>query len=109
MDWIVMAHSSSTSFPVSIDPRMYYSDISLQHTDILDGYNNLVSSGQYQQASRYLYNNVEVPNVNVDYNGAYLWNMFDNRIEAIESYAYTMPATDSRCYYSRYEPTTKTL
>lgn len=102
-----MAHSSSTAFPTDINPRNYISDISLQHTNILDGYNTLVSNGQYQQASQYLYDNIETPNIEVDYNGAYFWNRCDNRIEAIENYALTMPETTARGVYSKYEPTSK--
>lgn len=102
-----MAHSSATTFPNNIDPRIYFSDISLQNTSILNGYTTLVSNGQYQQASQYLYDNIETPNLDIGYNGAYLWNGFDNRIESIENYALTMPETTARCVYSNTEPTSK--
>lgn len=97
-------HTSATSFPEDIDNRVYYTDIGLQHTDILQAYNELVNDGQYKQASQYLYDNVEVENLNVDYNGAYIWNMFENRLSAIEDYALDMEATDTRGIYGSTEP-----
>lgn len=99
-----MAHTSTTAFPADIDPRSFFSDISLKHTNILNGYNTLVSNGQYQEASQYLYDQIEAPDIDVDYNGAYLWNRFDTRLLSIESYALTMDTTSARCVYSNVEP-----
>ena len=98
-------HNTSTVFPDDTDSRQFFSDVSLQHADIRNGYNELIKSQEYQRASQYLYDNVEVPNVNMDYNGSYLWNRLDNIIAALEDYAVNMDSTNARNYYSSEEPT----
>lgn len=100
-----MAHSTSTNFPDSVDTRRFFSDVSLPHGEILEGYNDLIKQQKYQEASQYLYNNVEVPNVNMDYNGSYLWNKIDNQLVAIENYATTMDSTEVRPHYDTVAPT----
>ena len=93
-------HNTSSVFPNKIDSRQFFSDIQLQHATIHDGYNELVKSKKYLGASEYLYRVVEQGNVNMDYNGAYLWNRFDNIIRAIEVYALTMESTNARPIYN---------
>lgn len=102
-----MAHSSSTSFPDQIDDRNYFTDVVLQHTDILQSYQELIDAGQLKEASQYLYDNVEAPGLDMDYNGSYLWNRFETKIPSIEQYALDMEATNIRGTYSRTEPTGK--
>lgn len=98
-------HTTSTVFPSKIDPRQFFSDVQLQHAVIHDEYNELIKSTNYQGASQYLYRVVEQGNVNMDYNGAYLWNRFDKIIRAIEDYATTMDSTNARPIYSPTKPT----
>ena len=98
-------HNTSSVFPGEVDSRAFFSDVQLKHATIHDGYNALIKSADYQGASRYLYQNVEQANVNMDYNGAYLWNRFDNILKAVEDYAVAMDATGARPVYSSEEPT----
>lgn len=98
-------HKTASKFPGSIDTRSFFSDVQLSHATIHDGYNNLIKSANYQGASQYLYTNVEQANVTMDYNGAYLWNRFDNVIKAIEDYMVAMDTTNARPVYSTTKPT----
>ncbi len=93
-------HNTSSVFPGNTDSRQFFSDVQLQHATIHDGYNGLVKSGNYLGASQYLYRVVEQGNVNMDYNGAYLWNRFDNIIRAIEDYVISMDSTNARPIYN---------
>lgn len=107
MAWLVMSglHNTSSVFPDSVDARAFFSDVQLRHASIHNGYNELIQSADYQGASQYLYTNVEQANVNMDYNGAYLWNRFENIVRAIEDYALAMDSTEARNVYSQEEPT----
>ena len=100
-------HNTASVFPGEVDSRAFFSDVQLKHATIHNGFNDLIKSAHYQEASQYLYQNVELANVNMDYNGAYLWNRFDNILRAIEDYAVAMDATDARPVYSPTEPTEK--
>jgi len=93
-------HPTTTVFPGDIDSRSYYSDVTLKHTNIMKEYNELVLQQRYQDASQYLYDNIETQNVNLDYNGSYVWNKADNQMAAIENYAvYVMEETNIRPHY----------
>ena len=100
-------HNTASVFPGNVDSRSFFSDVQLKHATIHNGYNDLIKSASYQAASQYLYDDVEVPNVNMDYNGAYLWNRFDNIVSAIEGYVTTLEPTDVRPYYDEPEPSDK--
>ena len=97
-------HDPTTHFPGELDSRIYYSDVSLKEKDLLDGYNELIKQQKYKDASQYLYDNIEVPDRNVGYNGAYLWNMMTNRVVAIENEVQTIDSTLTRPYYGDTKP-----
>jgi hypothetical protein len=97
-------HSTSTVYPGNIDPKLFFSDVSLRYARIHDTYNNMINDEDYVAASQYLYNNVESQNVDMDYNGAYLWNRFENMLLAIENYTMSMDSTNTRPYYQTTEP-----
>lgn len=99
-------HNSSSIFPASIDAREFFSDLKLRHTDIRDGFNALIKNQQYQQASQYLYDNIEAANLDMDYNGAYLWNRIENKLVVIEQEYLNMPDNLVRSTYGSTAPTT---
>lgn len=100
-------HDTSTVFPENIDSRRVFSDVQLKHAEIHKEYNALIKAKDYQGASEHLYASVEEANVDMDYNGSYLWNRIDNAIEAIEEYVVTLPDTNARAHYSQTEPPVK--
>lgn len=100
-------HNTDTVFPDNIDSRSLFSDLSVAHTNLIDGYNELIRNKSYKSASQYLYDNIEVPNLDVDYDGAYLWNRFDKRIATIENYVISESDNPNRNYYQDSEPTDK--
>lgn len=102
-----MSHNTATTFPTEIDQRRFFSDVRLSHANIMNAYKDLISAEDYVGASQYLYDAVEGGNVNMDYNGAYVWNTMENRIVAIENYLRGSDSTSARPYISDTEPTTK--
>ncbi len=98
-------HNTGTVYPAAIDARNFFSDVSLKHAEILNGYNELILNGQYKNASQYLYDNVEVADQDMDYNGAYLWNRLENRIVPLEQFVLSLPETDVRPHYTSTKPT----
>lgn len=101
-------HRTTTAFPGSIDARSYYSNVSIPHKNTMKSYNELILQQKYKEASQYLYNNIESKNVDLDYNGAYVWNRTDNQMVALENYAVNvMEETEVRPYYSNNRPGTK--
>jgi hypothetical protein len=100
-------HNTSTVFPESFDNRFFFNDVRLRHADIMRGYRDYLLNKDYVGASQYLYNNVEIANQDMDYNGAYLWNTLENRVSAIENYAISMEETNVRPYCSNVPPTQK--
>ena len=98
-------HNTDTVFPESIDSRFFFSDASLKEKDLLNGHHELIKSEHLKEASQYLYDNVEAGNRDVSYNGAYIWNTFDNRVIAIEEYVASHSGdTKVRPTYSDTEP-----
>ena len=98
-------HRTDTVFPGGVDDRSYYSDVSIAHKETLNGYNELIKQQKYQEASQYLYDNIESQNVNLDYNGSYVWNRADNQMVALENYAVGMDETHIRPHYGSTHPT----
>ena len=97
-------HKTSTTFPSKVDTREFFSDASLKEQDLLEAHHSLVKQGQLKEASQYLYDNVEAADRNVSYDGAYIWNMMDSRLVAIEDYVVSHPTTKVVPYYSDNEP-----
>lgn len=72
--------SSLTKFPNGIDDRICFSDCDLEKQEILIQHNQLVSNRKYTDAKNLLMNN------DIDYFGAWLINLLENRVSAIGKY-----------------------
>ena len=72
--------SIETKFPTEIDKRQFFPDISRDQVYIMNTYNDYIANGEYEKASEFL-NNSEV-----FFYGAWLLNMFENRLHAIGDY-----------------------
>ena len=97
-------HNTSSVYPGAVDDRSFFSDVRLRHADILSGYHNLISNMKYQEASQYLYDNVEVADQDLDYNGAYLWNRIENKIFPLEQKCTSLEDTLIRPHYNPTKP-----
>lgn len=71
---------TSTKFPTEIDSRIFFQDISLDDLDVWEQHKTLISFGSYTKASELL-NDSEI-----DFYGAWLLNLLENRLEAIGSF-----------------------
>ena len=76
-------------FDNDIDPLIFYSDINLDNQHYLAQYYGLLESGDYVEASDY----IQSIDVNVDFYGAWLLNLYENELYAIETnmYKYVSP------------------
>lgn len=71
---------TNTKFPNAIDDRIFFQDINISQSHIIDNYRTLINNKNYSKASEYL-NNSEI-----DFYGAWLLNMLENRLNAIGDY-----------------------
>ena len=72
--------NTSTKFPLQIDDRVYFQDISIDQVPIMKQYYTVLNNGAYTKASEYL-NNSEV-----FFYGAWCLNLLENRLHAIGNY-----------------------
>ena len=91
---------TSTKFPNEIDPRIFFSDVDLDHLDVLNEHKTLISSESYTNASELL-NGSEI-----DFYGAWLLNLLENRLEAIGSFLLQKSKPNLQVY-SNNEPVAK--
>lgn len=89
-----MEYEVTTNFPNSVDDRIFYNDINLEQLDILNHYKILLDASNYDGASNLLQNN------NIDYIGAWLWNLFEVRIKATQEYLLTKQKPQLQIYSS---------
>jgi hypothetical protein len=89
----------ATKFPNDIDNRLFFSDISSEQVHIMNTYNNYIANGDYDKASEFL-NNSEV-----FFYGAWLLNLFENRLHTIGDYL-MKEEKPKLTIYSNSEPST---
>ena len=70
----------STKFPYNIDDRIFWQDINLSQIQIIQNYYTYLNTGDYDKASELL-NNSEVFSY-----GAWILNLLENRLYAMENY-----------------------
>lgn len=67
-------------YPNEIDPLLFFSDISIEQTDIIEHYIELIKDNKYSEASQLL-NMSEV-----FFYGAWVLNLFGNQLNKIGAY-----------------------
>ena len=92
---------TSTKFPTKIDSRIFFQDISLDDLNVWEQHKTLISLGSYTKASE-LRNDSEI-----DFYGAWLLNLLENRLEAIGSFLLQKNKPNLQVY-SNVEPIAKT-
>lgn len=91
----------STKFPTSIDNRIFFQDVCIDKLNIMERYQKFIAAGAYTNASNYINGS------NVSFYGAYILNLLEERLIAIENYAvYEMEKPDIVAYTDT-EPTDK--
>ena len=88
----------STKFPTSIDDRIFFQDICIDKLKIMEKYQKFISAGAYTNASNYINSS------NVSFYGAYILNLLEVRLIAIEEYLETLEKPDIVAYTDT-EPT----
>ncbi len=88
----------STKYPTSIDDRIFFQDISIDKLEIMKRYQAFIVAGAYTNASNY------INNTNVSFYGAYILNMLEERLIAIEDYVVHVMEKPDMVAYSDEEP-----
>ncbi len=91
----------STVFPDDVDKLCFFQDVSIDKLPIMDQYNEMIAIGHYSDASEYL-NTHEI-----SFYGAWLLNMLQERLIAIENYIVHGTDKPDLTTYNDIEPTDK--
>ena len=86
-------------FPDGIDSRVYFSDINLENVSVMNQYQELIKAGRYTDASQLLNSND-----NIFFYGAWVLNMFENRLRNTGKYLLSKEKTSANIYQPE-EPT----
>lgn len=78
-----MLYNPISNYPDSIDPMIFFQDISLTQTEVMKTYNDLIRQGKYTEANEFL-NNQDICGYFSDY-----LNAIENRIYNLQSYLLT--------------------
>lgn len=89
----------STTFPDYIDKRYFFQDISIDKLPIMNKYNGMITAGSYSAASEYI--NAQ----DVTFYGAWILNMLEERLIALENYLVYDVEKPDLVTYSDTEPT----
>lgn len=87
----------ATQFPLAIDDRIYFQDINLTQLNTKANWESYLAVSDYTSASN------ELNNANIDFFGASVLNLLENRIVALENYLPTIPKPNWT-YYGTTEP-----
>lgn len=89
----------STVFPDNIDDRQFFQDINIEQLSVMTKFNNMIAAGAYTAASEYI-NAAGVP-----FYGAWVLNLFEERLYAIETYLVDEVEKPELVVYTDTEPT----
>lgn len=89
----------STKYPTNIDNRIFFQDISIDKLEIMKRYQTFIAASAYTNASNYINDS------DVSFYGAYLLNMLEERLIAIENYVIHVMEKPDIVAYSDEEPT----
>lgn len=77
--------NTTSKYPTSIDDKIFFQDINLDQLSVMNQYRNYIANQQYTEASNLLNDS------DLDFYGAWLMNLFENRLVAIETYLLNKP------------------
>lgn len=89
----------STKFPTSIDDRIFFQDICIDKLPIMEQYQKFIAAKAYSNASDYLNKS------SVSFYGAFLLNMLEERLIALENYVVHDMEKPDIVAYTDTEPT----
>ena len=85
---------ATSLFPTAIDSRIYFQDINLSQLETKDDWETELELGNYTDASAVL------NDANIDFFGAWVLNLIENRLVAIEEYILTLTKPELTAYQS---------
>ena len=80
-----MLYNPISNYPDSIDPMIFFQDISLTQTEVMDTYNQLILQGKYSEATDYISDQHGIYGYFADY-----FNAIENRIYHLQEYLLTV-------------------
>lgn len=85
---------ADTVFPTAVDDRIYYSDASIDDIPTMRTYQSKLREGKYIEASEFLCES------GMNYFGAWVLNMYEGRLVALEEYLVDKEKPDLTRYQS---------
>ncbi len=82
------SHQESSIFPAGIDPRVYLQEVRLSQLNTKTAYEQKLDENSYSEASAILQTS------GIDYYGAYILNLLENRLFNIQNYLLAKPKPD---------------
>ena len=92
-----MEKNVESLFPYKIDPRIYFENLRTEQLNTKNEYEAHLQDEEYSEASASLCNS------DMDYYGAYVLNLFENRFKAIAEYV-DMKTKPKLVFYQEEEP-----
>ena len=83
-----------SQFPLNIDDRIYFQDVNLSQLNIKKNFEHFLEEESYSEASDVL------NNTDIDFFGASVLNLLENRLVAIEEYILTIEKPVLTAYQS---------
>ncbi len=87
-----------TSFPTYIDDRHFFQDVTIEQVPIMQKYNGFINVKAYTAATEYIHEQ------DVTFYGAWILNMLEDRLIAIENYLLEEVEKPDLVTYSDTEP-----
>ena len=81
-----MLCNSLSHYPDGLDEMMFFQDNDIEHIEIINHYNNLISQGKYTEASSYINQQDGVYGYLADF-----FNAIENRIYSLQDYLLSLP------------------
>lgn len=75
---------TTSQYPNTIDPMLFFQDNNWDNVDIINTYNNLIAQEKYDEANEFISQQENVHTYSADY-----LNAIENRIESLQGYLLT--------------------
>lgn len=77
----------TSHYPDGIDKQLFFQDTDIEHIDIVNHYNELISQGKYTEANNYINQQTDIYGYFCDY-----FNAIENRIYNLQNHLLSLPA-----------------
>ena len=91
-------YNTTTNYPASVDDLLFISDVDCKSENIMNKHQNYINNNAYTDASNYLNNQTGITPIVAD-----LFNLFENRLIALQSHLLSQDDEVERAFYEEPE------